>query len=175
MLSRELICNLMLGAVILVLLVRRYMNYAEAQQANNTLSTDAPKQTRPAPTPTAIPGPPMMRQILGKCKHLKGVNTMEFCGFRSIKQVTGQGSHYMGFWGKWITKEVNGKKKYTGQMYSNGEVCPGFGNRQTEVTFVCKESAKELELVKDEENDPCKYKVTLAYAPWCEVEKMDAE
>ena len=104
MLSRDVICNLTLAAIIVVLLVRRYLQYAESQAV-----AEAPQQAaleeaaaprRAIPTPTAIPGPAVMRSILGKCKHFKGGNAVEFCGFRSVKQITGAGSHYMGFWGK---------------------------------------------------------------------------
>lgn len=175
-LNRDVICNLTLAAIIVVLLVRRYLQYSEAQAA--AAAADAPAAEalaeaavprRAIPTPTAIPGPSVMRSILGKCKHFKGTNAVEFCGFRSVKQITGAGSHYMGFWGKWITEEEGGKKKYLGQLYANGENCPGFGNRQTKVLFQCKESAKEMELVKEEEPVPCQYVLYVAYAGWCEV------
>ena len=172
--NREVICNLTLTAIIVVLLVRRYLQYQENQALQKAAeeAENAPPPRRAMPTPTAIPGPPVMRAILGKCKHFKGGNSMEFCGFRSVKQITGAGSHYMGFWGKWITEDLpDGKKKYIGQQYSNGENCPGFGNRNTKVVFVCKETAKEMELVKDEEPVPCQYTLTVAYAGWCEVEK----
>ena len=70
---------------------------------------------------------------------------------------------------QWITEEVDGKKTYLGQLYANGENCPGFGNRQTKVLFQCKETAKEMELVKEEEPVPCQYVLHVAYAGWCEV------
>ena len=70
---------------------------------------------------------------------------------------------------QWITEEVDGKKKYLGQLYANGENCPGFGNRQTKVLFQCKETAKEMELIKEEEPVPCQYVLHVAYAGWCEV------
>ena len=103
MLSRDVICNLTLAAIIVVLLVRRYLQYAESQAAAEAPAAaleEAAAPRRAIPTPTAIPGPAVMRSILGKCKHFKGGNAVEFCGFRSVKQITGAGSHYMGFWGK---------------------------------------------------------------------------
>ena len=103
MLSRDVICNLTLAAIIVVLLVRRYLQYAESQAAAEAPAAaleEAAAPRRVIPTPTAIPGPAVMRSILGKCKHFKGGNAVEFCGFRSVKQITGAGSHYMGFWGK---------------------------------------------------------------------------
>jgi hypothetical protein len=103
MLSRDVICNLTLAAIIVVLLVRRYLQYAESQAVADAPAAaleEAAAPRRVIPTPTAIPGPAVMRSILGKCKHFKGGNAVEFCGFRSVKQITGAGSHYMGFWGK---------------------------------------------------------------------------
>ena len=168
--NREHVCNLTLFAIIVVMAVRRYMAYADQQAALAAEQAPPPATLRRAvPTPTAIPGPAVMRAILGKCKQFKGGNSIEFCGFRSVKQITGAGSHYMGFWGKWITEEVDGKKKYLGQQYSNGENCPGFGNRQTKIFFECKKEAKEMELIKDAEPAPCQYEVSIAYAGWCDV------
>ena len=35
--------------------------------------------------------------------------------------------------------------------------------------FQCKETAKEMELIKEEEPVPCQYVLHVAYAGWCEV------
>jgi hypothetical protein len=174
-----MIINLTLVAVIIVLLVRRYLQYSDslAPGAGNTDvdASDEPVVKHVAPTPTAIPGPSVMRGILGKCKRFQETNgpMYEFCGFRSVKQILPHGSHYTGFWGKWVTEEVDGKKKYIGQMYSNGENCPGFGNRQTMVTFECRRDAKDIEFISLSERDPCKYNLVLGVSQWCDVPKEE--
>ena len=116
MLSRDVICNLTLAAIIVVLLVRRYLQYAESQAVAEAPAAleEAAAPRRVIPTPTAIPGPAVMRSILGKCKHFKGGNAVEFCGFRSVKQITGAGSHYMGFWGKVRALSRNGRARGRG-------------------------------------------------------------
>jgi hypothetical protein len=183
--NRDMIINLTLAAVIVVLLLRRYLQYSEAmagaEAADVATGGGGPAAAGPgegtalrhvAPTPTAIPGPSAMRSILGKCKRFQAKDgpTYEFCGFRSVKQILPHGSHYTGFWGKWITEDAGGgKKKYVSQLYSNGENCPGFGNRQTTVTFECRKDAKEIEFVSMIEPDPCKYQLKLGLAQWCDV------
>lgn len=156
--NRDVVINTTLAAVIVVLLLRRYLAYSEASLAQEAEVPEETHLRHVAPTPTAIPGPAAMRSILGKCKRFqtKDGTTYEFCGFRSVKQILPHGSHYTGFWGKWITEEVGGKKKFVSQLYSNGENCPGFGNRQTTVSFQCKKDAKEIEFVSMDEPDPCK-------------------
>ncbi len=175
--NRDLIINLTLAAVIVVLLLRRYLAVSDAS------AVDEPEDLPPAPgtagaplkhvapTPTAIPGPSSMRAILGKCKRFQqGVGpTYEFCGFRSVKQIMPTGSHYTGFWGKWITEEKDGKKVYKGQLYSNGENCPGFGNRQTTVFFECRKDAKDIEFIGIEEPEACKYNLKLGLSQWCDA------
>jgi len=169
--NRDFIINLTLAAVIVVLIVRRYLqnNDAIVENIEEEHLTPAPVK-HVAPTPTAIPGPAAMRSILGKCKRFATPGpTYEFCGFRSVKQILPQGSHYTGFWGKWITEDKDGKKVYKGQLYSNGENCPGFGNRQTLVSFECRKDAKEMEFIGIEEPEACKYQLKLGLAQWCDV------
>ncbi len=152
--NRDLIINLTLAAVIIVLIVRRYL------QNNDALVENIEEEHLT----------PAMRSILGKCKRFATPGpTYEFCGFRSVKQILPQGSHYTGFWGKWITEEVDGKKVYKGQLYSNGENCPGFGNRQTLVSFECRKDAKDIEFIDLGEPEACKYQLKLGLAQWCDV------
>jgi hypothetical protein len=180
--NRDMIINLTLGAVIVILLLRRYLQYSDAMAV---AADDGPAGSggddpaasaalrHVAPTPTAIPGPSSMRSILGKCKRFQtpGGPTYEFCGFRSVKQIMPHGSHYTGFWGKWVTEDgADGKKVYKGQMYSNGENCPGFGNRQTLVTFECRKDAKDgMEFISLAEPEACKYQLKLGLPQWCDV------
>lgn len=131
----------------------------------------------PPPTPTSIPGPQQMRPLVGKCFYVSMPGQpikFEVCGYRTVRQIMTE--HYQVFvtgrWtGKWITREENGKTKYVGHHYENGDMCPNIGPRHTSVEFRCAAGATTPQLVTVSEPEPCHYKVVVGVPQWCEMEK----
>jgi len=144
--------------------------------ASHLYLTDPPPAP-PQPTPTSIPGPQQMRPLVGKCFYVSMPGQpikFEVCGYRTVRQIMTE--HYQVFvtgrWtGKWITREENGKTKYVGHHYENGDMCPNIGPRHTSVEFRCAAGATTPQLVTVSEPEPCHYKVVVGVPQWCEMEK----
>jgi hypothetical protein len=128
-------------------------------------------------TPTPIPGPQSLRPLLGRCSVFKtpsGGPSIEFCGYKSVRQVYPPPQHrsfWMGYFKGWATGPDG--VTLVGQEYVGGTHCPGFRDRETLVKFVCRASAAAPELVAFEEdgNAPCKYQLTVATRLWCGMEE----
>lgn len=98
----------------------------------------------------------------------------EVCGYRTVRQILTD--HYQvyvtGRWtGKWITSEEGGKTKYVGHLYENGDVCQGWGPRQTKVIFKCAAGATSPQMIEVGEPETCKYRVVVGIKEWCQIEK----
>lgn len=129
------------------------------------------------PTPTALTGPQALRPIVGRCAYGNQPGShfrYEFCGYRSVRQHSGNDVFSMGHWkGKWITKEEGGKTVFVGQEYEGGTPCGGNVRRRTNVYFSCVPDVKTVPRVSDiEETAPCMYKMMVGVSQWCEVEKL---
>lgn len=100
-----------------------------------------PARCRAQPTPTSITGPQALRPIVGKCFYFlekDGGRKYEFCAYRSVRMImmSNYQANVAGHWKDWKTEAgADGKLKYISQLYTNGEVCTGFGARECEVIF----------------------------------------
>ena len=128
-----------------------------------------------AAQPTQFAGPQEMRPIVGRCDYFqdkKSATTYELCGFKSVRQILGGESHYMGFFKRWETASdadsaADPKRHFVAQVYDNGDNCPGFGDRQARVVFTCKADVPKLELLEVTEAVPCHYQLTFGTVWWC--------
>ena len=97
---------------------------------------------------------------------------LEFCFFSHVRQLHMPAQlepASLGAWGEWAR---DGVMRYTG-----GDVCVGFGARETEVVLKCDRGVQGnvytrlgagVDLVEFKEYDVCKYRLTLAMAAVCD-------
>jgi hypothetical protein len=97
---------------------------------------------------------------------------IEFCFFSHLRQLhmpTQLDPVSLGVWGEWVRSSV--------MRYTGGDVCAGFGPRETEVVLRCDPTVQGnvytrlgagVDLVEFKEYDVCKYRLTLMMAAICE-------
>lgn len=172
----DVVLNVLTGLCVVALVATRV--YYGDGEAEDVLAQDASALAGPEfkpPTPTSLTGPQVMRPVVGRCAY--GTNPSEhfryeFCGYRSVRQHSGNDVYSLGHWkGKWITKEEGGKTKFVGQEYEGGTTCGGGLARRASVFFTCSPDANAPKVLKVEAVGACHYGLTVGTSQWCEVEK----
>jgi Glucosidase II beta subunit-like protein len=171
--------NFLAGTCLVVLLIFRLYaidskdEVADSGGAENVGTDVDVEPSFLPPTPTALTGPQAMRPVVGRCAYGSQPGShfrYEFCGYRSIRQHSGNDVYSLGHWkGKWITKEESGKTTFVGQEYEGGTPCGGGVRRRTSVIFICVKDAKFPQVTNIEEAGSCAYRMIVGTPQWCKV------
>jgi hypothetical protein len=153
-----------------------------AAPASPFFSDDSRPVGVPARVPASFPAgsPAALAPFSGRCFYWvpppadggDRKEKLEFCFFSHVRQLHMPAQldpASLGVWGEWVRDGV--------MRYADGDVCAGFGARETEVVLKCDRGVQGnvytrlgagVDLVDFKEYDVCKYRLTLAMAAVCE-------